>query len=643
MLDALAATPLPTEPGSPVIAMVSGGSDSTALLAMAAAGLLNLLDGRGPRPVEPEGLVCLHVNHSIRGEEADLDEEFVEGLCDRLGVPFHSARVDAPGQAAREGASSLEDVARRLRYREAWELARRLSARAGRDVRTSRLLVAHTADDRAETFLMRAMGGAGLAGMTGMRARRGLVLRPLLRCTRQELRDWLLVQGLGWREDSTNEEDRALRSYVRHHVTPAMRDRAPGFAQVLGRSLDLMGDDADLLDRLAHALLDRAVRPGAPADEEYAHARRRDGAPGDEEGAAPSPVPDPPRDLLLDARLLAGAEPALARRAVLQALRRSLGEERAWEVRLESAHSERVLDLARRGQGEVAMPLDTRVSCVDGVVLIHPRGAAPLPRLRSQPDPDADSPAIPAPVSLPVPGSARLGAWELRADLFEVPSGADPDSLARELAGRTAREMSAAVPPDARPDGGALPGARPDDGAPREGRDFLLLDAETCGVACGAAAPDEFGAAASSGPLVVHGALPGMRMRPWGMGGHSKLVSDLLMEAGVPAGRRAGWPVVCKLPAPASATAPGGAPSAPAPTDESAPAATSSPSATGKPPAPASGEAPDPGELLPDPGDVVFLAGIRAAQGPAYGPETRVLLRLRITFGAGSGAVRPTL
>lgn len=648
MLDALAASPLPTMPGSPVIAMVSGGSDSTALLVMAAAGRLDLLDGRGPRRVEPEELVCLHVNHSIRGAEANGDEQFVEELCANLGVRFYSARVDAPGQAAREGASSLEDVARRLRYQKAWELAGALSVQAGRDIRTSRLLVAHTADDRAETFLMRAMGGAGLTGMTGMRARRGLVLRPLLGSTRQELRDWLSERGIGWREDSTNSDDQALRSYVRHHVTPAMRLRAPSFAQVLGRSLDLMADDADLLDRLAHALLDRAARPFAPADEEYARVRQRlegsvagrsiagqstagqkdaddksvddksaDEKSVDEKSAHVSPIPDPPRDVALDAAVLAGAEPALARRAILQGLHRALGEERAWEARFESAHAQRVLALAECGQGTDTLPLDTQVNCADGVLLIHPSGGVPLPRTKGQEDRAASASAVSTPVPLAVPGSVRFGFWELRADLVPVPAAADAVSFARQLAKRTAQEMpGASVASDALASGvPAMSPAVPStsdpsvsaSGAPtaRQGKDFLIADADALGVQ-------------PTGELVVCGALPGMRMKPWGMGGHRKLIADLLMEASVPAALRAGWPVVCTPAAPGTSAAPEERATGFSFTESDAEESHVAPAAS----------------ALPDPDNVVFLAGIRAAQGPAYGPDTRVLLRLQVTFDA---------
>ena len=137
----------------------------------------------------------------------------------RLGVELRVVRADVPALvrgASRADERNLEEVARRVRYGAAWDLACELCARRGVAPQGARVLLAHTADDRAETFLMRVITGAGLTGLVGLRPTCGIVVRPLLGQTREELREELRERGIGWREDATNEEDVALRSYVRH-------------------------------------------------------------------------------------------------------------------------------------------------------------------------------------------------------------------------------------------------------------------------------------------------------------------------------------------------------------------------------------------------------------------------------------------
>ena len=238
MYEALNAVPAPVVAASPLIVMVSGGSDSTALLMRCATAPVDPMDGRGPRMLERGNLCVLHVNHCLRGEESDGDEAFVRDLCAELGVACRVERVDVPA-LVRAGAN-MEEAARQVRYDLAWRLASERARAQGLAVEAARIFVAHTADDRAETFLMRALSGSGLTGLVGMRPTRGIVVRPLIECTREELRDGLRKQGIGWREDSTNAGDEATRSYVRHHIVPAFEERNPAFCKTLGRTLDAL-------------------------------------------------------------------------------------------------------------------------------------------------------------------------------------------------------------------------------------------------------------------------------------------------------------------------------------------------------------------------------------------------------------------
>ena len=568
VLDALSVRALPPQAGSPVILMVSGGSDSTALLVRAVRGTLDLADGFGPQRVDPARLAALHVNHGIRGAASDGDEAFVRELCAELGVPVRVARVDVPAlmRAASDARGrNLEEVARTERYRAAWELACELSAAADVPVGTARICVAHTADDRAETFVMRAMGGAGLSGLTGMRPSCGIVVRPLLGATRDDLRALLGAWGVGWREDATNDEDVALRSYVRHHVLPPMRERNPALSATMGRMLDVLAEEDGLLARLADDVLARALR-------------------GEDAPGATLPTLLTGDALRLDAGVLAGAEPALARRALLRGLGLLLGEDGLRRARLEGRHVETLLGLVRAGRGSATLPLaiDARIMC--GKLRVGRPGSA------SGAASGAGEP--PLPVHLPVPGILNWAGTRIEASLVAVPAGADVAQFARAQAAELAEAL----------------------GIPVRGH-VAVLDAERAGLAlpagsvspsrtCDPAAlPDD--RVLTAGALLVRAPHPGERVRPLGLRGHTKLVADLLMEARIPAARRPSWPLVCAAPA-ADGPDPASAPA----TAGSKPAQTGHVSCGG------------------DDGGVVWVAGIRPDERAAYHTGTRVLLRL---------------
>ena len=387
MIDALATEPAPRCAASPVVLMVSGGSDSTALLVRAVRGELDLMDGAGRHKVDPGVLHVLHVNHCLRGEESDADEAFVRALAAELGVACTVRRIDVGGMVSAGG--NMEETARIERYRCAWELAGDLSRAAGVPRASARIAVAHTADDRAETFLMRACTGAGAAGLCGMRRARGIVVRPLLGETRASLRSYLAGQGISWREDATNAEDVALRSYLRHHAVPVFERRNPSFLRTLGTVLDIMGDEDDLLERLA--------------------SRER----------ARLAVPSRPGSAALDAAALAACEPALARRVLRRALADLLGEAGFRSARLESRHIEALLRLARAGSGSTTLPLGVDARIEAGALVVRPPAAGP---------------GLPADVELRVPGRVSWGGLVLDARLCELGNGGDPCARARARA-----------------------------------------------------------------------------------------------------------------------------------------------------------------------------------------------------------------
>ncbi|MHB1135369.1 MAG: tRNA lysidine(34) synthetase TilS [Coriobacteriia bacterium] len=229
--------------GAPVVvAMVSGGADSVALLTLLARGELGEL-GR---------LSVLHVNHQLRGEASDGDEAFVRDLCVRLGVECTIVTYDVAAHAASSGLN-LEDAGRQVRYRfAADEIDARCDA-AGVSRSRGRIAVAHTADDRIETFLARLVSGAGAAGLRSIQPVRERIVRPLIDLRRADLVGYLQALGQDWREDATNADTRRERSWVRHMLLPVIEERNPSFEQAVRRTMTVLAGEDALLQEMADA------------------------------------------------------------------------------------------------------------------------------------------------------------------------------------------------------------------------------------------------------------------------------------------------------------------------------------------------------------------------------------------------------
>ena len=244
------------ELAAPVVLLVSGGADSTALLVLAATSTLDIGDGRGVARIARERLHVLHVNHQLRGIDAEEDEEFVRDLAARYGIPCTICRADVAALAA-SGDGNVENAGRELRYAEAARLANELSERFGTPRSAARILTAHTANDRAETFFMNAIRGTGAAGLSSIPRRRNRIVRPLLDRTHEELCDLLRMRGIVWREDNTNSDTRYLRAYVRHELMPVVGRRNPRVCASLATTCDILSDeDAYLTSLAARALRD---------------------------------------------------------------------------------------------------------------------------------------------------------------------------------------------------------------------------------------------------------------------------------------------------------------------------------------------------------------------------------------------------
>ncbi len=344
--------------GSRCLVGLSGGGDSVALLRL-------LLDLRESLEIS----VCAaHLDHGLRPDSA-ADRDFVRELCRELKVPLTSARAEIRGRA-RQMNLSVEAAGRRVRYAFLSRVARRRGCGA--------VLTAHTAEDQAETILLRLIAGTGLRGLGGIRPRRrDGVIRPLLPFTRQELRDWLRQIGQPWREDPTNLVPEAPRTRVRLLLMPLLREWNPRIVQALGR--------------LAHQAREDEACLAGPARAMLRSARRQ------------------PGQVFLDVAGLLDMPPPVRWRALRLALA-GLG------CRLQARHREPLEDLLAGPSGrDLDLPGGRRARRRGQELRLEEAPVAPSP--------PPDSFLFPC-----RPGSVELPGWSLRLDLGVCDSPASPDA-----------------------------------------------------------------------------------------------------------------------------------------------------------------------------------------------------------------------
>ena len=189
------------EQGEGVVVGLSGGYDSVCLLHVlhSLSEILNIK------------LYAVHINHMLRGMEANADEQYAAELCRELGIQFSAIHVDV-GAIAEECGVSLEEAGRDVRYREFYECAKAVGA--------AKIAVAHNRNDQAETVMMHIIRGSGTAGLVGMEYQRGIIIRPILDITRDEIERYCREAGLSPRTDSSNLTEEFARNRVRLGLFP---------------------------------------------------------------------------------------------------------------------------------------------------------------------------------------------------------------------------------------------------------------------------------------------------------------------------------------------------------------------------------------------------------------------------------------
>ena len=194
--------------------------------------------------------VVAHCNFHLRGKESDGDERFVRDFCEKRDIQCFVKCFDTEQYAAEKGIS-IEMAARELRY--AWfeELRQQL----GYD----KIAVAHHADDQAETFFINLLRGAGLRGLKGMQPQNGVIIRPLLWASREQIRQYAVESQIVWREDYTNAESVYLRNKIRNQLLPFFDELQPKARQGLYKSLEHLSAENELYRALLKEKLAQIV------------------------------------------------------------------------------------------------------------------------------------------------------------------------------------------------------------------------------------------------------------------------------------------------------------------------------------------------------------------------------------------------
>ncbi len=200
-------------------------------------------------------IACAHVNHGIRGKEADRDEMHCRETAEAWQIPIYVTRVDVPA-LARERGMGVEACAREVRY-EWFE-----SVCAWLGDQSLPIATAHNGDDQLETVLHHLMRGTGIHGLCGIRAvRDNRYVRPLLTFSGAEIRQYCRDRGLCWVEDSTNGDTAYTRNYIRHTIVPPMEVCQPGLREAVLRMTEVTAREDDYLKESAAALLETVRDP----------------------------------------------------------------------------------------------------------------------------------------------------------------------------------------------------------------------------------------------------------------------------------------------------------------------------------------------------------------------------------------------
>ncbi len=224
------------KPGEKMVIGLSGGRDSVCLF--------YILKELG------YALEAVHVNHGIRGEEADRDEKFVKTLCEKYEIPFHGYHFDVP-KISRKEHRSEEETGRMVRRQAFLEVLEKSGA--------AHIALAHHGNDRAETLLFHLSRGTGIRGLSSMRPVEGVYIRPLLWSYRAQIEAYVENMEYEFVEDGTNASVDYTRNKIRHEILPLLEEVNPKSVVHISRAAEKLSAVADYMDRMAEKLYQKSV------------------------------------------------------------------------------------------------------------------------------------------------------------------------------------------------------------------------------------------------------------------------------------------------------------------------------------------------------------------------------------------------
>lgn len=223
--------------GDRILAALSGGADSVTLLHY----LFIYKDILGIT------VEAAHVNHMLRGKEADRDELFCRSLCENMGIKLHVKRADVRKIAKDKGLSE-ELCGRNIRY----EFFDEIVNNSGMKIAT-----AHTLSDSIETMIFNLARGTGLKGLCGIPPVRKNIIRPLINCYRSDIENYCKEHNLDYVTDSTNLEDDYSRNFIRHNILPQLKNINIEADKALGRTINWLREDENYLSSMAGDMLEK--------------------------------------------------------------------------------------------------------------------------------------------------------------------------------------------------------------------------------------------------------------------------------------------------------------------------------------------------------------------------------------------------
>lgn len=227
--------------GDRILVALSGGPDSVFALHF-------LLKFQNKFGID---IAAFHLNHMLRGKESDGDGKFCRALCKKNNVDFFSAKADVI-KSARLAKRSIEETARDIRYEKL--------AAFSKKKKFNKIVTAHNSNDNSETMLLNLFTGCGLHGISGIPVKRGNIIRPFLMATKKEILEYLELNNISYRIDSTNLSDDYKRNYLRNRIIPQLKkDFNPRLEDALFRSSRIFEQSKKAVERLSDNLIDEGV------------------------------------------------------------------------------------------------------------------------------------------------------------------------------------------------------------------------------------------------------------------------------------------------------------------------------------------------------------------------------------------------